>query len=123
MALASHRAEPMPRLSSHPQLTQGAHSQDTGTPGLRHWATRSRTCCSRGERTAFRVPARHPVLFSLRHSAGNALIPEGVLLGLSALARGFHSNSSLPPLRGVHFVSRGCVAKNSQIVSLMSACV
>jgi hypothetical protein len=28
--------QPMPRLSSHPQLTQRSHSQDKGTPGVQH---------------------------------------------------------------------------------------
>src|SRR5207253_1762416 len=79
--------QPMPRLSSHPQPTQGSHSPDIGMPGLQHWATRSRTCCSRGERTALRGCAGHPVPVSPRHSAGNALIPEVVPLGLAALAR------------------------------------
>src|SRR5262249_14450832 len=89
--------QPMPRLSSHPQLTQCSHSQDKGTPGFQHLASMSRTCCSRGERTALRRCEGHPVPFALRHIAGNALIPQVVLLDLSALARGFHSNSSPPP--------------------------
>jgi hypothetical protein len=88
--------QPMPRLSSHPQLTRGFHSQDKETPELQYMAlAKFRKALSRdGKRVLVQCL---PVPFSLRNSAGNAWIPEGDLPDLSALPRRMHSNSLPPP--------------------------
>ena len=112
----------MPRLASHRQLAQGARSPDKGTPGLQHLVAVSRTCCSRGERTARCASEGHQVPIFLRDTASIALIPE-VLPGHSELARSFHSNSSSLPFLEYQQVlqlpvSESCNIRNARLIPI-----